>query len=101
MDGLPEKYNPLLKEVIVHETIHAYIETNGLKNELKLDHEPNRNNMKDTKFGNVGKWMNDRYPPVNDDVKVHRERLGYDKSSLDIGPQSQKFLQNVVPDVKK
>jgi hypothetical protein len=85
--------------VIVHESIHAYISTRGTNNKLGLDQDPNLTNQKETGFGGLDGWMKERYPAVNQAVVNHRKKLKYNKLSLDIGPQSQKFNKSVVPNV--
>ena len=57
----PAKYKQLLKEVIVHESIHAFIAFNP-KNALGLDDDPSPTNNKKTGFGGLLPWMNSRYP---------------------------------------
>ena len=70
----PAKYKQLLKEVIVHESIHAYIKLNPA-NELGLDDDPSPMNNKKTGFGGVLPRINTRYPANGNRIVIQHRLL--------------------------
>ena len=97
------QYRKMLKEVIVHETIHAYLKSNESSNPpnpLDLDHDPSADNAKNTGFGSLSKWMQDRYPHTDETDELGLRRGHYvtpTRLFLDIGPKSQRLLIQIVP----
>ena len=88
-------YDRLLKEVIVHESIHAYLNQHGKDNALGLWHDPNPNNDKPTDFGKLDDYMNTRFPTMDDELLAHRQK--YKGGFLDIDQESQDLIKKIVP----
>ena len=95
----PANYQRLLKETIVHETIHAFIKI-GDKTKLEevLGDNPSGDNKIDSGFGGIGLYMFNRYKP-NDATKAMFGdfRLKYAGHFLDIDRNSQAFIKKIVP----
>ena len=100
----PANYQRLLKDTILHETVHVFIfKQGGSKvSGREFDHHPSADNSQGTangyatNYGTLLQYMNDRFPTSSGDLNKYRG-MKYGGRFMDINRGAQEFIGKIVP----